>query len=104
MRQTSQRKQEQDKKHKYSENYAWTFCAENVWLFRYLFVSCCQAAVTQHSLRHVTSLRDSFHDSSHRASHSPLLSDSLLNLSLATRLLARVDLGDLASNSARFCR
>ena len=56
------------------------------------------------SLRHVTSLRDSFHDSSHRASHSPLLSDSLLNLSLATRLLARVDLGDLASNSARFCR
>ena len=87
-----------------TQNYAWTFCAENVWLFRYLFVSCCQAAVTQHSLRHVTSLRDSFHDSSHRASHSPLLSDSLLNLSLATRLLARVDLGDLASNSARFCR
>ena len=63
-----------------------------------------QRSLSISSLRHVTSLRDSFHISSHLASHSPLLSDSLLNLSLATRLLARVDLGDLASNSARFCR
>lgn len=84
----------------------WTFCAEDVCLFRYLFASCCQAAasgllppsqlcVTVLMTRHVPSLTPPFY---------PTL-DTLSNLSLATRLTARADLGDLAASaSARFCR
>ena len=76
----------------------WTFCAEDVCLFRYLFASCCQAAVscllppsqlcvTVLMTRHVSPLTLPFY---------PTL-DTLSNLSLATRLLARADLGDLAA-------